>query len=158
MAQVLRNVELRQSLPLESPPLSTAAVFEFGPRPTWRVTPFTATEELGKPPVIGVVRPYNQAKANPIAGYDNHHLDPPLGRNDPNYNSGPTIPVRNDNAGGRVPDGINYHTGPGGFQSALNAHIKELGFTREQWNSLPDETRLVYLRRYYSSLGVPFPK
>lgn len=112
----------------------------------------------GKPPVIGQVRSYNEAKSVRIPGYDNHHLDPPLGRTDPTYNTGPTIPVRNDNAGGKIPGGINLHTGKDGFQDSLNQYIGELGFTRTQWVALPEETRRVYLRRYYVSLGIPFEK
>jgi len=112
-----------------------------------------------KAPVIGEVRPYNVAKANPYSGYDNHHLDPPLGRKDPHYNDGPTIAVRNDNSGGKVPGGQNYHTGQGGFQTSLNKHIThELGMSRSQWISLSDVERKIHLRRYYASLGIPFPE
>ena len=117
----------------------------------------TAPSANEKAPVIGEVRPYNKAKANKYEGYDDHHLDPPLGRKDPGYSTGPTIPVRNDNAGGKVAGGLNYHTGPGGFQQALDQHIKDLGYSRKSWNALPDNTRLTHLRRYYSSFGIPFP-
>jgi len=111
-----------------------------------------------KPPIVGPVRPYDEATNARIPGYDNHHLDPKLGRVDPDYPTGPTIGVRNDNAGGRVPDGVNLHTAKGGFQTALNDHItKDLGFTIKQWNDLPDATRKLHLRRYYASLGIPFP-
>jgi hypothetical protein len=65
--------------------------------------------------------------------------------------------VRNDNAGGAKPGGENYHTGVGGFQQALNQYIKDLGYTRAQWNTLPEEVRLLNLRRYYAGLGIPFP-
>jgi hypothetical protein len=111
-----------------------------------------------KPPVIGPVLPYNEAKAARVPGYDAHHLAPPLGRADPSYNTGPTLRVRNDNAGGRVPGGVNLHTGKGGLQNSLNQHIRELGYTRAEWISLPEEARLVHLRRYYASIGIPFEK
>ncbi|MEE2641332.1 MAG: hypothetical protein VX768_11950 [Planctomycetota bacterium] len=112
----------------------------------------------GKPPIVGPVRQYDEATKARIPGYDNHHLDPKLGRVDPDYPKGPTIGVRNDNAGGRVPGGVNLHTGKGGFQTALTDHIKkDLGFTIKQWNDLPDATRKLHLRRYCASLGIPFP-
>jgi hypothetical protein len=112
----------------------------------------------GKPPIVGPVRPYDEATNARIPGYDNHHLDPKQGRVDPDYPKGPTIAVRNDNAGGRVPGGKNLHTAKGGFQTALNDHIKkDLGFTIKQWNGLPDATRKLHLRRYYASFGIPFP-
>jgi hypothetical protein len=65
--------------------------------------------------------------------------------------------VRNDNAGGKKPGGLNLHTGKGGLQDALNQYIKELGYTRAQWNALPEEVRRMHLRRYYAGLGIPFP-
>jgi hypothetical protein len=112
----------------------------------------------GKPPIVGPVRSYDEATKARIPGYDNHHLDPKSGRVDPNYPKGPTIGVRNDNSGGRVPGGVNLHTAKGGFQTSLNDHIKkDLGFTMKQWNELPDATRQLHLRRYYASLGIPFP-
>ena len=86
-----------------------------------------------------------------IPGYDKHHLDPPLGRYDPSYKIDDIIDVLNENSGGRVPRGQNYHTGSGGFQQSLDAHIDQLGYTRSQYNALPNETRLLTLRRYYAS-------
>jgi hypothetical protein len=112
----------------------------------------------GPPPFVAGVRPYDVAKKNPIPGSDQHHLDPDWGRNDPDYKTGPTIAVRNDNAGGKVDGGKNYHTAEGGVQTSLEAHVQELGFTRKQWNALPQEQRLLHLRRYYAGLGIPFPK
>ena len=112
----------------------------------------------GKPSIVGPVRPYDEATAARIPGYDNHHLDPKLGRIDPSYPKGPTIGVRNDNANGSVPGGVNLHTAKGGLQTSLNDHIKnDLGFTIKQWNELPDGTRQLHLRRYYASFGIPFP-
>jgi hypothetical protein len=112
----------------------------------------------GKPPIRGPVRPYDEAQKNPVLGYDNHHLDPRLGRSAPDYRTGPTVGVRNDNAGGRIPGGINLHTGKGGFQTALRQHItKDLGFTIKDWSALSDAVRQLHLRRYYASFGIPFP-
>lgn len=127
--------------------------------PSWGVAlESSVAPNSGKPPIVGPVRPYDEATKARIPGYDNHHLDPKLGRVDPDYPKGPTIGVRNDNAGGRVPGGVNLHTAKGGFQTALNDHIKkDLGFTIKQWNDLPDEVRKLHLRRYYASLGIPFP-
>lgn len=110
-----------------------------------------------RPIIVGRVLPYDQSRKARIPGYDEHHLDPPLGRRDPGYATGPTMPVRNDNAGGRVSGGENWHTGPGGFQQSLNQHIQELGYSRQQWNALPTGVRQLHLRRYYASLGIPFP-
>ena len=112
----------------------------------------------GKPPIQGPVRPYNEAKKSPTPGYDDHHLDPPLGRTNPNYPTGPTIRVRNDNSGGKVPGGVNMHTAKGGFQTSLREHItKDLRMTIKEWNALSDSVRHMHLRRYYASLGIPFP-
>ncbi len=119
---------------------------------------FAGAPNSGKPPIQGPIRPYNQAKKAKTPGYDDHHLDPPLGRFDPSYPQGPTIRVRNDNAGGKVPGGVNLHTAKGGFQTALRQHItKDLGFTVREWNKLPDSVRKLHLARYYASLGIPFP-
>ncbi|MBL8855715.1 MAG: hypothetical protein JNK57_17235 [Planctomycetaceae bacterium] len=119
---------------------------------------FCESSGNGKPPIQGPIRSYNEARKARVPGYDDHHLDPPLGREDPSYPTGPTIGVRNDNSGGIVPGGVNLHTAKGGFQTALNYHIKkDLGLTIKQWNNLPDEKRRLHLRRYYASLGIPFP-
>lgn len=105
--------------------------------------------------VLPKVRAYNEPR---VPGYDQHHLDPPLGREAPGYKSDVTIDVLNDNSPRTTPGGTNFHTGRGGFQHSLNQHIRELGYTRQQWNGLPEPSRQVILRRYYSSLGVPYPK
>ena len=118
-----------------------------------------AKAPTNKPSILGPVRPYNEAKKARTPGYDDHHLDPPLGRKDPNYSTGPTIRVRNDNAGGKVAGGVNIHTGEGGFQASLRKHITEdLGFSINQWNDLTDSTRILHLKRYYASLGIPFSR
>ena len=126
--------------------------------PTQQQFGFMNEAPSSKPSILGPVRPYNEANKARTPGYDDHHLDPPLGRNDPNYPTGPTIRLRNDNAGGTVPGGVNLHTRAGGFQASLRQHItQDLGFSISQWNNLPDSVRIMHLKRYYASLGIPFP-
>jgi hypothetical protein len=106
-------------------------------------------------PCLGEIRRYNEER---IPGYDKHHLDPPLGRDAPEYETDIVADVRNDNAGGKIPGGLNFHTAKSGFQTSLKDYIKEVVGGISNWNALSHADRLVALRRYYGSLGIPFPK
>ena len=116
-----------------------------------------AESEVGAdaaPAVLPKLRTYNEQT---IPGYDKHHMDPPLGRPSQGYGKGVTLDVRNDNQGGRIPGGMNYHTAKGGFQTAFTDFYKSMGYSTREYNSLPEPTRQVMLRSFWSSLGAPYP-
>jgi RHS repeat-associated protein len=135
--------------PLDDPALDAAAITAA------KVEDATAAKAAASEPVIGSVKPYN--KQSNVLGYDKHHIEPPLGGNRSGYSTGPTINVRNDNAGGRVAGGKNYHTGPGGLQSSFDNHILSLGYNRSSWKVLPQAQKDLIMRRYNASLGAHYP-
>jgi len=107
-----------------------------------------------RPLFLPVSLPYNEAPG--ILGYQKHHLEPIYGGDYSGYKSANTIYVRNDNSGGKVPGGINFHTGPDGIHDTLDQALDDMGYSKQDYRQMTVEQKNPILTSVYKSLGIPY--